>query len=294
MPLLRTQVRSVVSSWRSQSPSIRVIRLWLGVTWIYGGWDKATDPNFLGKIGSTSLAKQLEGYSKSSPIGFLFQHLIERATLVGIVVMLSEFAIGIATICWIAPTFIAFSGFTMSLGLWLAATWHVKPYFLGSDTAYAVLWLAYLLALIGKRRKIELSLDRRGAMRIGALGLSALAALLLGKSFSKTPLKTSASAQAGQIVKVVDLPVGKTHEFIATSGEPAVLFRTKNGVFAYSEICTHQGCTVSYAPAEKTLVCPCHQAVYDPFKDARVVSGPAPAPLSKIKVAIEGEWIVQA
>ncbi len=273
---------------------MRVIRLWLGFTWIYGGWDKATDPNFLGKEGATSLAKQLAGYSKTSPIGFLFQHLIERATIVGIVVMLSEFAIGIATILWIAPTFIAFTGFTMSLGLWLAATWHVKPYFLGSDTAYAVLWLAYLLALVGKRKKVELSLDRRGAIRLGGLGVSALIAILLGRSLAKSPVKTStsATASANQILKVAELPVGKTHEFVTATGEPAVLFRTKNGVFAYSEICTHQGCTVAYSPADRTLVCPCHQSAFDPFKGARVLSGPAPAPLPKIKVAIKGDWIV--
>jgi thiosulfate dehydrogenase [quinone] large subunit len=294
MPLIQKQIRAVTASWRSQSPSIRVIRLWLGVTWIYGGWDKATDPDFLGKIGATSISKQLAGYSKSSPLGFLFQHLIERATLVGVVVMLAEFAIGIATIFWIAPTFTAFSGFAMSLGLWLAATWHVKPYFLGSDTAYAILWLAYLLALIGKRRRVELSLDRRGAMRVGGLGIAAGLAIILGRGFAKTPIKANSTGTAKQILKVADLPIGKTHEFVTPSGEPAVLFRTKSGVFAYSEICTHQGCTVAYSSTDKTLVCPCHQAVYDPFKDAQVLSGPAPAPLSKIAVAIEGSWIVLA
>jgi thiosulfate dehydrogenase [quinone] large subunit len=294
MPIFQPHIRSVVSSWRSQTPSIRLIRLWLGVTWIYGGWDKATDPNFLGKVGATSLSKQLAGYSKSSPLGFVFQHLIERATLVGIVVMLTEFAIGVATLLWIAPTFIAFTGFSMSLGLWVAATWHVKPYFLGSDTAYAVLWLAYFLALVGKRRKIDLSLDRRGAMRIGALGIAAGLATILGRGLAKAPVATPSSSQANQLVRLADLAIGKTHEFVTPSGEPAVLFRTKNGVFAYSEICTHQGCTVAYSPSDKTLVCPCHQAVYDPFHDAEVLSGPAPAPLSKIKVAIEGSWIVLA
>lgn len=289
---MKPHIRALVSSWRAQSPSIRLIRLWLGVTWIYGGWDKATDPNFLGKVGATSLAKQLAGYSKTSPLGFVFQHLIERATLVGVIVMLSEFALGLATLLWIAPTFIAFSGFTMSLGLWIAATWHVKPYFLGSDTAYAVLWLAYFLSLVGKRRKIELNLDRRGAIRIGALGVASGFATLLGRNFAKTPATTNTTATANQLIKVADLEVGKTHEFVAPGGEPAILFRTKNGVFAYSEICTHQGCTVAYSPSDKALLCPCHGAVYDPFNDAKVLGGPAPAPLSKIKVAIEGSWIV--
>ncbi|MEI9907098.1 MAG: hypothetical protein WDO06_03540 [Actinomycetota bacterium] len=110
MTFLRSHLRATTSSWRNQSPSIRLIRLWLGVTWIYGGWDKATDPHFLTATGSTSIKKQLTGYSEASPIGFIFRHMIERSTAVGIIVMISEFAIGIATLLWIAPTFIAFIG----------------------------------------------------------------------------------------------------------------------------------------------------------------------------------------
>lgn len=299
-PSLRTFLRAVVSSWRAQSPAVRVIRLWLGVTWIYGGWNKATDPGFLSKTGSTYIGKQLTGYAGHSPLGFLFRHLIERATLVGVVVTISEFAIGIATLFWIAPTFTAFAGFTMSLGLWTAATWHVKPYFLGSDTAYAVLWLSYFLTLVGKRRKVDVALDRRGAMRIGALGITSVAAMLVGRyvfkpaSPGRTALSTTSAAAPNQIIKLADLPVGKTHEFATPDGQPAILFRTKNGVFAYTEICTHQGCTVSYSPPDKALVCPCHGAVYDPYNSAAVIAGPAPSPLPPIKVAISGAWIVQA
>ena len=295
----RTFLRAVLSSWRVQSPSVRVIRLWLGVTWIYGGWDKATDPGFLSKTGSTYIGKQLTGYASNSPLGFVFRQLIERATVVGVVVTITEFAIGIATLFWIAPTFMAFVGFTMSLGLWIAATWHVKPYFLGSDTAYAVLWLSYFLTLLGKRRKVDLSLDRRGAMRFGALGFTSIAAMLVGRYvFKPTSLVGKAiplggATLASQIIKLNDLPVGKTHEFATADGGPAIVFRTKNGVFAYTEICTHQGCTVSYSVADKTLVCPCHQSIYDPFKGAAVVSGPAQFPLPPVKVAISGDWIVQ-
>lgn len=277
-----------------------MIRLWLGVTWIYGGWNKATDPGFLSRTGSTYIGKQLTGYASNSPMGFLFRRMIEHATLVGVGVTILEFAIGIATLFWIAPTFTAFVGFSMSVGLWIAATWHVKPYFLGSDTAYAVLWLSYFLTLVGKRRKVDVSLDRRGAMRVGALGITSIAAMIVGRfvfkptSPGRTALSTSGAVSANQIIKLASLPVGNTHEFATADGQPAIVFRTKNGVFAYTEICTHQGCTVSYSPPDKALVCPCHGAVYDPFNGAAVIAGPAPAPLPPVKVAISGEWIVQA
>lgn len=296
----RTFLRAVVSSWRAQSPAVRVIRLWLGITWIYGGWNKATDPGFLSPTGSTYIGKQLTGYASNSPMGFLFRRMIEHATLVGVGVTILEFAIGLATIFWIAPTFTALVGFSMSVGLWIAATWHVKPYFLGSDTAYAVLWLSYFLTLVGKRRKVNVSLDRRGAMRVGALGITSIAAMIVGRyifkpaSPGRTALSTTGAVSANQIIKLADLPIGTTHEFAAADGQPAIVFRTKNGVFAYTEICTHQGCTVSYSPPDKALVCPCHGAVYDPFNGAAVLAGPAPAPLPPVKVAIRGEWVVEA
>ena len=296
----RTFLRAVVSSWRTQSPAVRVIRLWLGVTWIYGGWNKATDPGFLSPTGSTYIGKQLTGYASNSPMGFLFRRMIEHAYLIGVGVTILEFAIGLATIFWIAPTFTALVGFSMSVGLWIAATWHVKPYFLGSDTAYAILWLSYFLTLVGKRRKVDLSLDRRGAMRVGALGITSVAAMVIGRyvfkptSPGRTALSTTGASSPNQIIKLADLPVGATHEFAAMDGQPAIVFRTKNGVFAYTEICTHQGCTVSYSPPDKALVCPCHGAVYDPFNGAAVIAGPAPLPLPPVKVAIRGEWVVQA
>lgn len=305
MSIMRTHVRATVASWRAQSPAVRVVRLWLGCTWIYGGWNKATDPGFLSKTGRTYIGKQLTGYAHNSPLGFIFRHLIERATAVGIIVTISEFAIGIATLMWIAPTFSAFAGFTMSLGLWIAVTWHVKPYFLGSDTAYAVLWLSYFLTLVGKRRKIDVSLDRRGAIRVGALGLAAIVATFLGNILFKPSTANAAglapagstsgtTSSANRIIKLADFAVGQTHEFATSDGQPAIVFRTKNGVFAYSEVCTHQGCTVGYSAPDKALICPCHGSVYDPFNHAQVLSGPSPTPLPPVKVAISGDWVVVA
>jgi thiosulfate dehydrogenase [quinone] large subunit len=235
MPLVKTQIRTVVGSWRNQSPAVRVIRLWLGVTWIYAGWNKATDPGFLRKTGRDYIGKQLSGYAQHSPLGFFFRHLIERATMVGILVTVSEFAIGLATLFWVAPTLMAFIGFTMSIGLWVAATWHVKPYFLGSDSVYAVLWLSYLLTLIGKRRKVDALLDRRGALRVGVLGVVVIAATFVGNIFFKPSTANSVSTALGvpisgasrnQIIKLTSLAIGQTHEFATSDGQPAVLFRT--------------------------------------------------------------------
>lgn len=292
------RLKSLSESWRSQDISIRILRAFLGFTWIYAGWDKATDPGFLTKGSTSFIGTQLSGYSTQSPIGGLFNKLIEHSTSVGIFVMLSEFAIGLATLLWVAPTAAAFAGFAMATGLWLASSFHVSPYFLASDTAYAILWLVYFFTLIGNRRTVDLSLDRRGVIRVGALSVVAVALSLLGKAFPKSSSKAVATkTSTGNAVKVLELSkiaIGQTHQFALSNGTPAVLFRTKTGVFAYSAICTHEGCTVSYKSSNKTLHCPCHGAEFDPFGNGKAVQGPARDALASVKVKIEGSWVVLA
>ena len=298
MSMLKSYVRTASSSWRNQAPAFRVMRLWLGITWIYAGWDKASDPGFLEAGSSSYIGTQLSGFSTHSPLGFAFNPLIEHATVVGGFVIIAEFAIGLATLLWVAPRLAAFGGFLMSLGLWLADTFHVSPYFLASNTAYAVLWLSYLLLLIGngKRKVFTMSLERRSVLRVGITGALAVAFAGAGKFFAKAaPATSNVSAGKGtKIVKLASLKVGGNYNFVASNGAPSILFRTKTGVFAYSAICTHQGCTVKYSTSSKTLKCPCHQAEFDPYKSAKVVNGPAETPLGKVKVAIKAAWVVEA
>jgi len=107
--------------------------------------------------------------------------------------------------------------------------------------------------------------------------------------------KQGAEAATTNIVKVAKLPIGGTYSFTTKAqGVPAILFRTKSGVFAYSMICTHQGCTVAYNKSAKKLQCPCHGAQFDPLKGGKPVSGPAQSPLAPIKVAIKGGWVVES
>jgi thiosulfate dehydrogenase [quinone] large subunit len=287
--------KSIADSWRAQSWAIRVLRAWLSITWIYAGWDKATDPGFLTKGATGFIGDQLTGYSTNSPISWLFNSLTEHATAVGLVVIFSEFAIGIATLLWIAPTSAAFGGFLMSIVLWLASTFYISPYFLGSDTAYAVLWLVYFLTLIGNRRTVDIALDRRGAIRIGALSLGAVAAAVVGKTFAKVSDKPNTTVSgSSQIIELAKINVGETHQFALGNGMPAILFRTKTGVFAYSATCTHEGCTVAYQSSNKSLYCPCHGAEFDPFKNGGVIAGPTRDALPTVKVKITGDWVVLA
>jgi len=296
LTLMAYRARSIVASWQSQSISTRILRAWLGITWVYGGWDKASDPSFLTPGTVNYIGNQINGFIEISPLGPLLKSSLEHATLAGWFILVAEFATGICTLLFILPRFAALVGFATSVGLWLTVTFHVKPYFIASDTAYAVMWLAYFFILYNSNKRVDINMDRRGAIRVGSVLALTAGFIGLGKLFPKS---SAVSAGGKRIVKLEVLPIGASYPFKRANGEAAILFRTRNGVFAYSSVCTHQGCEVFYRKNSKRLECPCHQAAFDPFNDAKVVVGPSGAatnsirPLAKVEVKIDGAYVVE-
>ncbi|MFM1985204.1 MAG: hypothetical protein RLZZ295_370 [Actinomycetota bacterium] len=125
-----------------------------------------------------------------------------------------------------------------------------------------------------------MKISRRSALRMALVG-------------AITTLTGSHSVAANnQIVKLAKVKVGGTYSFQLSNGAPAILFRTKTGVFAYQTICTHQGGMTKYLAAKKLLVCSVHNASFDPLKKGAVVTGPATNPLPSIKVAVKSGWVV--
>ena len=123
------------------------------------------------------------------------------------------------------------------------------------------------------------------------MALASVAATLVG---------TRAEANSKQIVRLSRVKVGGTFAFQLANGAPALLFRTKTGVFAYQTICTHSGGVTKYFSPKKLLVCPVHNASFNPFKKGAVVAGPTGQsaqsidPLPIVKVAIRSGWVVLA
>jgi len=76
---------------------------------------------------------------------------------------------------------------------------------------------------------------------------------------------------------------------------PTRLDLTDRGFVAYSAVCTHLACTVSWvrnqaSPSASFTECFCHNSIFDPARGAKVLGGPAPIPLAQIgvKVAEDG------
>jgi len=67
-------------------------------------------------------------------------------------------------------------------------------------------------------------------------------------------------------------------------GRSVALFRDSGGTYAISRICTHLGCIVN--SSMDGFECPCHGSRFS--ADGGVVKGPAPQPLSWLKVIGSG------
>ena len=293
-------LKRMKTSWGSHTFSIAILRLWLGITWVYAGWYKATDPQFLTPNTSGYIGTQLANYQLNSPISFLLRHMVEHAGIVGLFVMLSEFAIGFATLTGFMLVYASLGGLLMSATLWLSASWTVKPYFLGSDTAYMVMWAVLLGSIFKSSRKLKLPnfTDRREVISLASIAGLSILGVVIGKAFTRkaqSNLQSQSSSSSSQaIAKVSDISIGKAIHIKDAQGAPGYIFRTKAGVFAYSAICTHQGCTVNFNSDNGHFQCPCHGAEFDPANGAKVLAGPAPSPLTKIKISVQGNNIFLA
>ncbi len=67
---------------------------------------------------------------------------------------------------------------------------------------------------------------------------------------------------------------------------PAIIIHTKDGLKAYSAVCTHFACIVKWDGELEQIVCPCHDGFFDPM-DGHVISGPPPTPLAQLAISIE-------
>jgi len=94
------------------------------------------------------------------------------------------------------------------------------------------------------------------------------------------PPRTRDLAQQVRLGPAAALPQGASrhlaeHDVYVLSGS--------EGLYALSGKCSHLGCSVRLQP--EGFSCPCHGARFD--KEGRPLSGPAPAPLTRLLVTVD-------
>ncbi|MFL5625366.1 MAG: TQO small subunit DoxD [Ktedonobacteraceae bacterium] len=123
------------------------MRLFLGVTFIYAGLQKLSDPQFFKPSAPGYIGKQIIAFANGSPLhNFLIQFVVPHAHFFGLLVICGELAIGLGTIVGLLLRPAAFFGLLISLLFFLTATWHVYPYFYGADFVFVFCWLTLFIA----------------------------------------------------------------------------------------------------------------------------------------------------
>jgi len=140
---------------------------------------------------------------------------------------------------------------------------------------------------------LDRPVTRRGLFKYILLGFSA-AATAAG---TLTPIVAyiwpprREGSQAGERVAVAstaDLPVG-TGEVYSVNNKAVIVIHTEDGFKALSAVCTHLGCIVFWNEQRNVIACPCHEAYFN--TNGAVISGPPPAPLPALRVAVEGDQV---
>src|SRR3954453_12497817 len=137
------------------------LRLFLGVTFVYAGVQKLSDPGFLHPGAPTFIGTQLNGFAHGTPGGFLLRTFaIPHAQLAGIVTALAEIAIGLLATVGLLTQIAAAAGLGLNLVLFLTNSWHAFPYFLGSDIVFVFAWLPLVLTGASGQPALDHSLER--------------------------------------------------------------------------------------------------------------------------------------
>jgi quinol---cytochrome c reductase iron-sulfur subunit, bacillus type len=129
------------------------------------------------------------------------------------------------------------------------------------------------------------------AVVTAALGLPALAYLFLPPKIRQRQEWT----EIGSLSEVAtNVPVEMTFrqnridgwKILSEKSTAWVVKRPDNSVVAYGPQCTHLGCAYHWDEIRREFLCPCHNSVF--AVDGKVVSGPAPRPLDRYDVKVDG------
>lgn len=123
------------------------------------------------------------------------------------------------------------------------------------------------------------------------LMLGSAALMVAGRAVaSEATARTSAFASPPMRIEGAEaLPPGSSILFsYPTRNDPAILVRTQDGrYYAYSQKCSHLGCSVQFDRDRRRLQCPCHQGAYE-VRSGSVLQGPPQRPLDQIFLQLRG------
>lgn len=122
------------------------LRIFLGVTFVYAGLDKLTDPAFLSASGDGSIGDLMRGVRDTSASSALVDLALNSPVGFAVALAIGEILVGLGTLAGLLTRIAAFGGALIALSLWLTVSWAVTPYYYGNDLIYMMAWTPLILA----------------------------------------------------------------------------------------------------------------------------------------------------
>ncbi|MGO3179213.1 MAG: Rieske 2Fe-2S domain-containing protein [Brevibacterium linens] len=124
---------------------------------------------------------------------------------------------------------------------------------------------------------------RRVMKTAGVAGTVAVIGGSVAATSGCSPEEEEAAKTQDANLPASDVPVGSG----TVIEDTYVITQPKDGeFFAFSSVCTHQGCQVTRI-TEEAIICPCHSSNFS-VTTGEVISGPAEEPLPKYEVSESG------
>ncbi|MFI9028632.1 DoxX family membrane protein [Streptomyces sp. NPDC053560] len=122
------------------------LRIFLGVTFIYAGLDKLTEPGFFAASGTGSIGETMRQARQSAGVPALVDLALNSPVGFGYAIAAGELAVGLGVLLGVLGRLAACGGALISLSFWLTVSWSTTPYYFGNDLAYLMAWLPLVLA----------------------------------------------------------------------------------------------------------------------------------------------------
>jgi thiosulfate dehydrogenase [quinone] large subunit len=157
-----------VRAWALAEWALLPLRLYLGATFVYAGLQKLANPNFFNALSPSSIQAQLVASERISPVGSLLSHFLPYAKPLGVVIALSELAIGLGALLGLWTRAAALGGAILSFSLFLTVSFHSSPFFTGADILFFFAWMPFILAGGGSRLSLDAKIAGRATREVGA------------------------------------------------------------------------------------------------------------------------------
>ncbi|MGO4459732.1 DoxX family protein [Streptomyces sp. M-16] len=122
------------------------LRIFLGVTFVYAGLDKLTDPAFLSATGTGSIGEIMRGVRDTAAVPALVDLALKAPVGFGAAIAIGEILVGLGVLAGLLTRIAAAGGALISLSLWLTVSWAVTPYYYGNDLVYLMAWIPLVMA----------------------------------------------------------------------------------------------------------------------------------------------------